>query len=287
MSVLTRRRFLAICAACLAAPATASPIRWRGFALGAEISLTIHAPQDQAQQAIRLTKTRLRDIEKLFSLYDPSSTLSALNRSGKLRHPPAQFQRLMQLCDKIHAATHGCFDPTVQSLWQTSPKPRSVGWEKVTLSPSVMLGKGQQITLNGIAQGYATDLIRDAFQTLGLTSALINIGEFSALGGPFRLGLADPDHGIFATRTLQNQAIATSSPKAMQLRGAAHIRHPKGIRKPLWSTVSVQAQTAALADALSTAFCVMPKEEIQSCLARMPAGTSATLLHDNQQTIRL
>ena len=285
---LTRRRFLAISAAAMASPVRAEPVTWQGFALGAEVSLSIHAPAEFAEKAIAQTRVSLREIEKLFSLYDPASLLSELNRRGVLANPPASFRELTRICAQVHMATGGVFDPTIQPLWQAvargdrvSLEKMNIGWHHVRIGHSIRLGAGQSVTLNGIAQGYATDLIRTRLAKLGLTRALINIGEFSALGGPFRLGLADPVQGMFATRTLTNRAIATSSPGAMRLGDRSHILHPSLARNPLWSTVSVEADSAAIADAASTAFVLMTRREIRHSLGRLPGRVKVTLLAED------
>lgn len=285
---LNRRRFLAITAATLAGPSSANAVNWQGYALGAEVSLSIHAPEADADRAIATTRAHLRRIETLFSLYDPGSVLSRLNRSGQIENPPGSFRELMAICDRVHDATGGTFDPTIQPLWQALARGENVdaadmpiGWRHVDKGSTIRLAPGQAVTLNGIAQGYATDVIRAALAELGLTRALVNIGEFAALGGPFRLGLADPAGSVFATRELRNRAIATSSPGAMRLAGAWHILHPQMARDPLWSTVSVEADSAAIADATSTAFTLMTPGEIRASLLRLPQGTRATLLATN------
>lgn len=278
MKALTRRRFLTVCAAALATSANARPVRWRGYALGAEISLTIHAQQELGELAIRHVKKRLLGIGRLFSLYDTGSTLSRLNRTGQLANVPDTFRSLLPICSQIHAATQGTFDPTIQSLWQPTPAVHAIGWSKVEIGETISLGQDQQLTLNGVAQGFATDLIRADLVRLGLEQVLVNIGEFSAIGGPFTLGIADPARGLFATRVLTNRAIATSSPAAMMLRGQSHIRHPFLNRRPQWSTVSVEADSAAVADAASTAFSVMTRAEIVESLTHLPEGISVTLL---------
>lgn len=287
---LTRRRFLAISAAALTSPvaAGAAPLRWHGMAMGAEVSLSLHAPRPLAEAALRATRSRLREIEHLFSLYDPASTLSALNRDGTLPAPPPLFRDLIAACDRMVAATGRVFDPSVQSLWHALARGtgvraarETVGWDRIARGAEIRLAPGQQITLNGIAQGFATDLIRADLAGLGLRHALINIGEFAALGGPFTLGLSDPDQGVFATRRLSGGAIATSSPGAMQLAGGSHILHADPARTPRWSTVSVQATSATVADAASTAFTLMNRDEIARSLRRMPIGTRATLLAKN------
>src|SRR6056297_186990 len=116
--MITRRRFLAISAAALALPARADPVRWQGRAMGADVSLTIDAPREMAHATLGEVRQILRDTEHLFSLYDPHSSLSRLNASGRLDHPDPRFVTLLTLCDQVHHLTQGRFDPTVQRLWQ-------------------------------------------------------------------------------------------------------------------------------------------------------------------------
>jgi thiamine biosynthesis lipoprotein len=201
--------------------------------------------------------------------------LSRLNAHGRLKVSDS-FAKLLDLCDTVHRLTDGAFDPTVQPLWQalsqgadTQGPEAAIGWDRVSRQGhNIALGKGQALTLNGIAQGFSTDLIAKDLAQAGATKALINIGEFRALGGPFTLGLSDPSQGYIGNRRLQNAAIATSSPLATRAGTAPHILGPKG-QQPLWSTVSITANSAALADALSTAACLMPKSALKS-LAQHP-----------------
>lgn len=269
--MLTRRRFLSICAAAaspagMAGAAGAGFTRWRGMALGAECSIILRGPAAQTEPALAAARTALRQVEALFNLYDPSSALSRLNTTGQLSDPDAEFLALMDLSAQIHALTGGLFDPSIQPLWQahargddTTAARARVGWSRVTWDRSqITLAPGQALSFNGIAQGFATDLVADTLVAHGLGDLLVDIGEIRGLGGPWRLGLSDPDHGHLGTRTLHGGAIATSSPRAMQFDGGhGHIFDPKGQKVPRWSTVSVEARSAAFADALSTALCLM------------------------------
>ena len=106
----------------------------------------------------------------------------------------------------------------------------------------------------------------------------MNIGEHRALGGPWRLGLSDPAAGYLGTRTLADGAIATSSPAALRLGMGGHILDPRGLRAPLWSTASVEAESAALADALSTACCLLEPDEIRRAMAALPRIRRVTLV---------
>lgn len=284
---LNRRRFLTLtAAAALASPGHAEPVRWRGYAMGAECTLTLHAPPKQAQSAIRAIRDLLEQVEHRFSLYAPGSELSRLNRTGALTSPSPEMGRLLAIADQVHTATQGRFDPTVQPLWsalasntEPSEARKAIGWARVKHSPAqIILEPGQALTLNGIAQGHATDLATELLRQHGLTRVLINLGEYAALGGPFQLGLSDPARGLFATRSVTNGAIATSSPSAMQLnKTEGHILDPLG-QKPLWSTVTAESTSAALADAASTAFCLMTKPQITAAMHALPGLTRVTVL---------
>ena len=290
----TRRRFLAISAAALAArpAAAAAPVRWRGIALGAEASVTLHGDPDAARAALDEVTAILREVEALYSLHDPASALSRLNRDGRLAPVPPDFARLLDLADAAHRATGGRFDPTVQPLWRalaeggdTARARAALGWDRVARgADAVRLDPGQALTLNGIAQGWATDRVTDALARRGFVRALVDIGEVRALGGPWRVGVEDPDFGPLGTRTLDGTAIATSSPGALRLGAGTHILDPLG-GAPLWSTVSVAADRAALADALSTAACLMTAGDIAAARDRLP-GVGRILLVDPAGDLR-
>jgi thiamine biosynthesis lipoprotein len=270
---LNRRRVLSISAACmLATPARAQIHRWQGRALGAEVDITLHAPAEIAEPALDRARGSLDAVMAQFDLFDPASTVSRLNRTGHLDAPDVMFRRLMQACTQVHAATGGLFDPTVQPLWRALAEGQPpeaaralIDWSRVRHSAaSVTLGEGQALTFNGIAQGFATDLVAEALRDAGLERTLVNIGEFRGTGGPWRLGISDPEIGMIGTRTLTSSAIATSSPKAVPLGGQGHILH--GHAKPRWSTVSVEAATATMADGFSTALTMARLEDIRAAV---------------------
>ena len=225
--MITRRRFLAIAAAFAATPASASPARWNGTALGADATIEIHGPNGQARALLEASLGLLKDIEALFNLYDPRSTLSRLNEAGHVVEPDPRFHRLLKAVDRLHAATGGRFDPSVQPLWRALAEGRDpaaaralIDWQRVVRTgSSVRLQKGQALTFNGIAQGFATDLVTELMRSNGVAKTLVNIGEHNAIGGPWRLGIEDPDHGLVAVRTLTDGAMATSSPFALKLGG--------------------------------------------------------------------
>jgi thiamine biosynthesis lipoprotein len=268
MTRLTRRRFLTLSAAFACAPRLAEAGTWQGRALGAEVSVTLHGPRETVNKALAALPARLEEIENLFSLYRPNSMLNRLNKTGH-HAGNALFHAQMDVVDQAYSLTDGLFDPTVQPLWHalamgedTTEARALIGWDRIArTNGKISLAPGQKLTLNGIAQGFATDLIRSDLRDQGFTNALIDIGEFAALGGPFQLGLEDPEHGALGQVTLTDTARATSSPGALILGSEPHILGPRN-EPSLWSTLSIEAPSAALADALSTAAVFMDRKRL-------------------------
>ncbi|WP_172328803.1 FAD:protein FMN transferase [Mangrovicoccus sp. HB161399] len=276
---LTRRRLLAIAAAAAAFPGAGHAASWRGRAFGADVAVTLRGRPGQADAALREMQAMIRALEARFSLYDPGSDLSRLNAAGRLEDLHPWMAELLGACGRIHRLTGGRFDPSIQSLWTSPPGP--VGWERALLAGNgIVLAPGQSLTLNGIAQGHAADRISALLAGHGFADTLVDLGEFRASGGPWTLGVADPEQGLLGYRTIRNGAVATSSPGAMRTAdGRTHILDPGNPQAAArWSTVSVEAETATLADGLSTAFCMMDRAEIAAVFDGLPELRRVTLV---------
>ncbi|MBL4750525.1 MAG: FAD:protein FMN transferase [Amylibacter sp.] len=293
---MTRRRFLTIAAAAsMAPPAYADSLHaWQGIALGSEVRITLAgATAQQARKIFHKVKSKLMRIETQFSLHSTSS-LSRLNRDGHLPYPARDMLDLFDLAGKVHKATGGLFDPSVQPLWMAvatggdiSAARALVGWDgvKVTAKEIRLKRPGMALTFNGIAQGAAADRIAALMRAQGFDNVMIDMGEVMALGqrpggGGWQAEIETPQGSPVTRRTLQNRALATSAPTGTRigLSGQdAHIINPTG-QAPLWQLASVEADQAALADALSTAFCLMDRKAIDTALETFPNITVAALI---------
>lgn len=309
---ITRRRMIAIAAtaagsALLAGGRTAragEAVRWQGSALGAQVSIEIYHPdRAEAERLVQRCVIDVRRLEQQFSLYLTDSAISTLNRTGILVSPDADMVALLKASLHFAALTDGAFDPTVQPLWQlyadhfSSEKPDPEGPSPLKLAEALgkvghlgllvsedrvaLTRRGAAITLNGIAQGYATDRAVERLRKAGLSTTLVNMGEIRAIGTrpegtPWRVGLADPDRPGVLTETIDliDRAVATSAGAGFRFdsRGRfTHLFDPATGRSPsLYSTVSVIAPTATEADALSTAFSLMPLPRIRQIVAVRP-----------------
>ncbi len=316
---LTRRRVIAIAA--IAAGATMlgargravadAAIRWRGSALGAQVSIEIfHPDREEAERLVQLCLSEVRRLEQQFSLYQTDSAICELNRSGVLVSPEPDMVALLNASLFFSELTDGAFDPTVQPLWRlyaehfSSETPDPDGPSARKLSEALarvgrsgllvsddriaLVRRGAAITLNGIAQGYATDRVVDILRGAGLSTTLVNMGEIRALGSrpggtPWRVGLADPDKPGTLTETIDliDRAVATTAGAGFRFDPAGRFTHlfdPKTGRSPArYRTVSVIAPTATEADALSTAFSLLPPARIGEIVALRP-GVQARLI---------
>ncbi|MCV2865825.1 FAD:protein FMN transferase [Albidovulum sediminicola] len=283
---MNRRRFLMMTACLCAARAEAAPtVEWQGAGFGTALSLRlVGADPLRARRTLRRVEAEIERIEASFSLRRDSA-LTRLNRDGHLAWPSPEFRALMGLCARAHAATDGAFDPTVQPLWRaraeggdTEAARAAIGWNRVRVEErEIRLAPGQALTFNGIAQGWAADRIAALLRAEGYGDALIDMGEVQALGhrqdgGDWIAAIAAPSGSRLAESRLLNRALATSSPLGTVIGGGqAHILGPAG-QAPLWSTVSVSAPEAAVADALSTAFCLMERPAMDAALRAFPGA---------------
>jgi len=309
MQETSRRRFLAISAAASASLLAGSPARasqiehWRGVAMGAPASISLRHPE--SARLILRARGEIERLEGIFSLFRPDSALSRLNAEGHLHAPPFELLEVLGLCATLHRASAGVFDPTIQPLWacygehharNTAPSETAlhaalarVGWEHLRFDTDqiTFLRPDMALTLNGIAQGYIADRVSAVLQGEGLRNVLVNTGEFRALGGhpeggAWNIGLQNVAQDMLATVTLQDAALASSAPLGTafdQAGSVGHILDPRTGAPATggWQLASVIAPSAALADGLSTALCLMSRPQALSLMAQFPQARLAWL----------
>ncbi len=297
MPALSRRRVLSVTGAAagmaLMPGATAAAPRWtwRGTALGARAEITlVHPSEAEARRLIRLAVDEIERLENVFSLYRNASELARLNRDGVIDAPSPDLRALLSTARHFGELTAGAFDVTVQPLWQLYARhfsqpdadPRGpsetaiavtlarVDHRAIELTPARIrfARPGMAITLNGIAQGYITDRVVELLRARGIDRTLVDLGEIRALGRrpdgrAWRVAIdgREPRRVV----DLIDRAIATSSPSGTVFDPAARVHHlfdpATGRPSAAARQVSVIAASAATADALSTAFAIMPAKE--------------------------
>ena len=247
------------------------------LAFGTEISVKVlHDDQRVAELAIADALAQARTVDALMSIYRPGSQVHTLNRDGALAQPNAHLLAVLREAARLSALSDGAFDITVQPLWDLARQGRDrapalplIGWRRMSADASgVILRPGMAITLNGIAQGYALDLARTALAARGIRHALIDTGEFGALGQAeqgraWTLAVRDPRRaGAYAgALELDGRCVATSGDYASAFSAdfsRHHIFDPATGDSPAeLAAVTVAAPSGILADGLSTACMVL------------------------------
>jgi len=303
-------------ASAAAAPAAVKDLQTAkksGYALGTTIHmLALHERAEQAAAGLDAAFAELERVENALSIYRPDSALSRLNRDGVLEQPHPCLVEVLQAAQEMARQSNGAFDVTVQPLWtvyaaaqrqgrlpaeaEIEAARRKVDWRKLEVARDrVRLhGSGMQVTLNGIAQGYAGDRVLNVLRAHGITHALANTGEVAALGGkqcgePWVAGIQDPreDGALLGLARLDGRCLSTSGDYNTAFcpdKSLNHIFDPATGRSPLdFSSVSIVAVSGMTADALSTAAFVLGAEKGAKLVQATPGAEALFVLKDGRQ----
>lgn len=287
MSITRRQLVVTACAAGLVGGAAAfiatgdrAPSHtWRGPALGREARVALYGTDAAAAAAALAAVTaEFERLERVFSLHRETSEIARLNRAGRLASPSPELVDLLRAGLVWRERTRGAFDPTVQPLFLDAEAGRTATREAVAKAAtriefsndSIELAPGASVTLNGIAQGRIVDRVTEILVRHGFVDVVVDAGELR-LPGKSRRAVGIP--AAKAAVSVAEVAIATSEPKSLvfdQKTFRHHLIDPRTGESPRhWHSISVFAPTAEMADALSTAFAVLPHETVSDLVDAM------------------
>ena len=226
---------------------------------------------------------QIHGLEAQLSVFRESSEISFINREAATRAvsiEPSLFD-LLSLCKRLYEETAGAFDITVGPLtrcWgflqragrvpavEEIERARTlVGSDKVFLKEGSIrfLREGMEVNLGSIGKGYALDRVAASMRSR-VSSALLNAGASSmcAVGNEsWSVGLRDPrdKNRRMGKLRLRDCALSTSGSEEQFFehdgQRFGHLIDPRSGRPAqLMTSVSVVAQSAAISDALATAF---------------------------------
>jgi thiamine biosynthesis lipoprotein len=278
--------------------------RFRHNAMAATFEVfVVHRDAVYAEQAAWAAFEELDRIEGNLSRFIENSDVSRVNSLAAdqpLQLGPTAFECL-QTSVEMSVQTKGAFDITIGPLYdcwldkdRTPRKPSKKNLDaalKKTGNKFLVLNESEHtvtlrtsdvhIDFGAVGKGYAADKIAQLLGEWGIKVALISTGQSTILpvGIPdglagWPISLSDPaDYSrLIAKIHLSGKAISASG-----LRKGLHIINPrsgKPVTRPgAWS----MAKTAAEADALSTAFMVMPANAVRS-FCEKHKDTSALLV---------
>jgi thiamine biosynthesis lipoprotein len=266
--------------------------RFKHGAMAATFEIFIvHKDPVYARQAAQAAFIELDLIETNLSKFIENSDVSRINSLGKNR--PLQIGlsafECLQISLEMSKQTNGAFDITFgssrrvccahQLLKGGHSPPYKLKESEHTIE---LLEDGIQLDLGAIGKGFAADKLAELLRQWDINTALVSAGQSTILplGTPpdlpgWPLSLSDPaDY----RRILAKIHLADFAVSASGLLKGPHIINPR-TRKPAktklaaWAT----AKTASAADALSTAFMIMPVDKIRS-YCQTNQDTSALLV---------
>ncbi len=261
--------------------------RFRHAACAATFDVFIvHKDAVYAAQAAQAAFDELAHIEANLSRFIENSDVSRINSLGKGHHLQIGLSTFecLQLSIEMSKQTDGAFDITFGSPLKGSNL-LNLNESEHTIE---LLADGIQVDLGAIGKGYAADKMGQVLCDWSIDTALISAGQSTILpiGTPdnlagWPLSLSDPtDNRVLAKIHLKGLSISASG-----LQKGPHIINPRS-RRPAkgklaaWATAktaSTRRLTAASADALSTAFMIMPVDKIRDFCKASP-DTSALLI---------
>jgi FAD:protein FMN transferase len=276
----------------------------RAYGPGAEVAL-----EEVCREIVRL--------EALLSRFLPGSAVSRVNASAGQRTEAvsAATYAVLEEAVALGSAMPGYFDVTIAplvALWAqgraaSMPPDRAriraalrlVGGQGLEMDPRTMrvgLNRvGQAIDLGGIAKGWAGDRVREVMLRHGVRSAYSNLGGNVVTvgtrpdGSSWQIGIQHPRQaeGLLGAVGVVDRAVVTSGDYQRTFVDATgrwhhHILDPS-TGYPAASgliSVTVVAERAVVADALSTALFVAGAARARHLLRRCP-GAEAILVTSN------
>ena len=230
------------------------------------------------------------EVEQRCSRFDPGSEVTHLCRLvGVDVAVSSLLYEAIEFSLRVAEASKGAFDPTVGGAMLRNgydqnyrsgeripaPKVAPVSFRDVVLVPPdcVHLCQPLILDLGAVAKGLAIDLA--ARELAHLQDFSINAGGdvllsgLNPVGQPWRIGIRHPraEDALITSVAVSSAAVCTSGDYERHAAGGAHIVQPAtGTPADSLASVTVIAESAMLADAISTAAFVLGPDDGRSFL---------------------
>ena len=269
------------------------------FLMDTQVTIRLYDyPRGEAGEAIFAGAFSLiAEIEAALSATLETSDVSRINRERAADDLSEHTRAVLTLCRTVQIETDGAFLATMgglSALWKeaertdTLPDPAALtaalaaarAGFTLTETGCSLTAEGALLDLGGVGKGYAMDCVVRYLADCDIGGAIVSFGSnVSVVGGkgngkPFAVSLRDPKDpqgtvGVF--KPFSGHLSVSGDYERYVTVGGARYHH---ILDPVTgyptasglSSAAVVADSAALADALSTAFLVMGREKTEAYL---------------------
>lgn len=264
------------------------------FAMDTYISLTAYG--ENGDTALEDAKSKMEELEALWSATDENSEIYALNSSGgKTAAVSNETRDLLEFALSMADETEGALDPTIYPVllaWgfttgenripeenELQALLQDVGYERIKIEGNeVTVPEGMKLDMGAVGKGYTGDVLTGILKEAGVTSALLDLGGNVQVigtkpdGSRWRLGLRNPfdAEGYLGVLEIADAAVVTSGSYERYFIGDdgkryGHIIDP-ATGYPAESglaSVTIVAKEGKLCDALSTSLFIMGREKAE------------------------
>jgi thiamine biosynthesis lipoprotein len=295
-----------VAATCRAESAEPTRYEFTRIRMGVPFNITVYAPDEAAaNSAADAAYRRIKELNDVFSDYDPRSEISRLLREAEPGKPfpiSRDLLTVLERADQVSQASDGAFDVTVGPVvklwrrsWRSKQKPAAaeianalskIGFRNVSIdrehSTVTLAQPGLQLDFGAIAKGYACDEALAVLKSKGFSIALVEAGGDLACGDPppgetgwaiAIEALAKGESSGPRFLVVKNCGVATSGDayQFVEFDGVrySHIVDPKtGLGLTRRSSVTVIAKDGTEADALASAVSVLGPEKGKSLIEK-------------------
>lgn len=233
------------------------------FIMGTQLDvLLVGREKDRLEHIWQNIIKELQRLDKLMNRFDAESEVSRINECAQTSPVPVsgEMWNILRECYHYFHLTKGYFDITLSDF-------RRVEWD-MEEQRIFFTTPGLQLDLGGYGKGYALKQIERMVKQQGIEKALINFGNSSVLGvgthphGEYwPIGIENPyTKELLVTVPLCNNSLSISGNTPV---------HPEHIRNPFngeyikeRKLVSVISVNPVEAEVLTTAFMIMPEDEM-------------------------
>ncbi len=168
---------------------------WSGIGFGIGMSAEWYGVSEElVPQLNAMVEQTIQELEAAFSLYSASSELSRLNSERKLHGSSKTFTELLEFSKVLVDRTLGLCQPAIHGAWSVidgaslpsdwKQRIQASSLEYIQVDGEILklTNPLTELSFNALVQGFLTDKVAQAARKLGVTHALLHLGESYAIG---------------------------------------------------------------------------------------------------------